>query len=130
MKLAARNFCLLFFLGLTLPSLVQAQTALPAEKRKIEALIKQISALKGAKFIRNGTAYEVATAVRFLRSKWEANDSEVKTARDFIDRVASQSGTTGKPYLIRFKDGREISSRDFLQRELRKIENSAIDRKA
>jgi len=31
-------------------------------------------------------------------------------------------GTSGKPYLIRFKDGREIKSQEFLLAELKKIE--------
>ena len=47
---------------------------------------------------------------------------KVKTARDFIDKVASASGTSGKPYLIRFKDGHEIKSQEFLLAELKKIE--------
>jgi hypothetical protein len=57
------------------------------ERQKIEALIKQVGDLKDAKFIRNGSTYEPSTAVRFLRGKWGANDSAVKTARDFIERV-------------------------------------------
>jgi hypothetical protein len=109
-------------LGLLLPSSVRAQTAPGPEKQKIEALIKQVGEIKDAKFIRNGSTYEVSTAVRFLRGKWEANDSAVKTAKDFIDKVATSSGTSGKPYLIRFKDGREIKSRDFLLAELKRLE--------
>jgi len=102
-----------------LASFASAQSAPAAEKQKIEVLIKQVGDLKDAKFVRNGWTYEPATAVRFLRGKWEANDAEVKTARDFIDKVAS---TSGKPYLIRFKDGREIKSQEFLLAELKKIE--------
>ena len=105
-----------------LPSVAPAQSASAAENQKIEALIKQMGDLKDAKFVRNGSTYEPATAVRFLRGKWEANDAEVKTARDFIDKVASASGTSGNPYLIRFKDGREIKSQEFLLAELKKIE--------
>jgi hypothetical protein len=60
--------------------------------------------------------------VRFLRGKWDANADDVKSARDFIERVASASGTSGKPYLIRFKDGREIRSREYLLAELQKLE--------
>ncbi len=105
-----------------LPRFASAQSAPAAEKQKIEALIKQVGDLKDAKFVRNGWTYEPATAVRFLRGKWEANDAEVKTARDFIDKVASASGTSGKPYLIRFKDGREIKSQEFLLAALKKIE--------
>jgi len=105
-----------------LPSFASAQSAPATEKQKIEVSIKQVGDLKDAKFVRNGWTYEPATAVRFLRGKWEANDAEVKTARDFIDKVASASGTSGKPYLIRFKDGREIKSQEFLLAELKKIE--------
>jgi Family of unknown function (DUF5329) len=113
--------CALFF-GTLLPPVVAGQAAPAAEREKIESLIKQIGEIKDAKFIRNGSTYEVATAVRFLRGKWKANDSAVKTAQDFVDKVASFSGTSGKPYIIRFKDGHEISSRDYLFAELQKLE--------
>jgi hypothetical protein len=98
------------------------QTAPVAERQKIESLIKQVGDLKDAKFIRNGSTYQVSSAVRFLRGKWDANAADVKSARDFIERVTSASGTSGKPYLIRFKDGREIRSREYLLAELQKLE--------
>jgi hypothetical protein len=107
---------------LTAPSLLYAQSLPVTEKQKIETLIKQVGDLKDAKFIRNGSTYEVASAVRFLHGKWDANAAEVKSARDFIDKVASISGTSGKPYLIRFNDGREIQSREYLLAELEKLE--------
>jgi len=113
---------LVLALGLASSSFVHAQALLTAERQKIEALIRYVGGLKDAQFVRNGSSYEVSTAVRFLRGKWEANDAQVKTARDFIDKVASFSGTSGKPYLIRFKDGKEIPSREFLAAELRKME--------
>jgi len=119
-KTATQAFLLL--LVLSVPAFLHAQ-ALPAvEKQKIEALIKHVGDLKDAKFVRNGSTYEPSTAVRFLRGKWNANKAEVHSARDFIDKVASLSGTSGKPYLIRFNDGREIRSRDFLLTALQKIE--------
>ena len=116
-------FSWVLFLAMALPTVVAGQTAPSAERQKIESLIKQVGELKDAKFVLNGSTHDVSTAVRFLRGKWEANDAEVKTARDFIDKVASASGTSGKPYVIRFKDGREIKSRDFLLSELKKLES-------
>jgi len=110
------------FLAFTLPCLVQAQTAAFGEKDKIEALIKVVSQLKTAKFVRNGWSYSADTAAYFLRKKWEANDSAIKTARDFIDKIGSISGTSGKPYLVRMKDGTEMNGREFLLGELKKIE--------
>jgi len=109
-------------LAIAIPVVLHAQTIPLSERQKIELLIKHVAELKDAKFVRNGTTHAADTAATFLRRKWEANDSEVKTARDFIERVASFSGTSGKPYLIRFKDGTEMKSRDFLLADLKKIE--------
>jgi hypothetical protein len=118
-KLTTLSFFLL--LGLAFTHLVQAQALPSGEKLKIEALIKQVAALRDATFIRNGSGYNATTAVTFLQLKWEANAAKVKTARDFIDNVASISGA-GKPYLIRLKEGKEIIGRDFLLAELSKLE--------
>jgi Family of unknown function (DUF5329) len=121
-----RQFKLILTFALTLGSgglsLVQAQTLPNAEKQKIETLIKEVANLKDVKFVRNGSAYNADSAAVFLRRKWQANESNVKTAQDFIDKVASFSGTSGKPYLIRLKDGGEIKSRDFLLTELKKLD--------
>lgn len=100
-----------------------AAAAAPAgETQKIEALIQDVRELKDATFIRNGSSYSSESAATFLRRKWQANQSAVKTARDFIDKVASFSGTSGKPYLIRFKDGKETDSREFLLARLKTLE--------
>ncbi|HUR71277.1 MAG TPA: DUF5329 family protein [Candidatus Limnocylindrales bacterium] len=117
------QFAILLIALLISPSILRAQTVPVAEKQKIDALIEHVGELKDAKFIRNGSSYEPAAAVRFLRGKWNANKAEVKTARDFIDKVATKSGTSGKPYLMRYSDGKEIPSREFLLAELKKIES-------
>jgi hypothetical protein len=95
------------------------------EKQKIEALIKHIEGLEDAKFVRNGREHDAKTAAKFLRGKWEANEARIKTAKDFIEKAASASSTTGKPYLIRFKDGKEVKTGDYLREELKKIEKAA-----
>jgi len=92
-----------------------------SEKVKIEALIAHIEGLDGAVFVRNGSDYDAKTAGKFLRGKWD-HAADVKTAKDFIEKVASVSGTSGKPYLIRFKDGKEVKSGEYLSAELEKLE--------
>jgi len=92
------------------------------EKQKIEALLKHIDELKDAKFIRNGTEHDAKAAAKYLRIKWERSDSQVKTARDFIEKVATTSSTSGKPYLIRLKDGKDQNLGEYLTAELKKIE--------
>jgi membrane-bound lytic murein transglycosylase len=95
--------------------------AVDAERRTIEALIASVAGLGDATFIRNGQSYDASKAARFLREKWKSRESEVRTADEFIERVASFSSTTSKPYLIRFTDGREIQSADFLRAELARL---------
>jgi hypothetical protein len=92
------------------------------EKQKIEALIAQVENLKDATFIRNGSDYDSKLAARFLRGKWSSNEDEIKSAQDFITKAATGSSTSGKPYLIRFKDGREVTCADYLKAELGKLE--------
>jgi hypothetical protein len=92
-----------------------------SEKAKIEALIERVEKLAGAKFVRNGTEYDAKTAAKFLRGKWQSNGKEIETARQFIEKVGSSSGTTGKPYLIRFSD-REVKSGAYFLEELMKVE--------
>ena len=114
-------FGFLLSVGLETTQLVLAEPISSGEKQKIEALIKYVSEMSDAQFVRNDSAYDAKTAAIFLRRKWKANDSEVKTAHDFIDKEATISGTSGKPYVIRFKDGREVKSRDVLSTELNEI---------
>ncbi len=104
--------------ALLLLTALTAALADDAETKKIEALIKHVAELKDASFVRNGTAYDAATAAKFLRGKWEANAQEIKTAQDFIDIAATKSSTTGKPYLIRFKDGKDVASGEYLKEQL------------
>jgi hypothetical protein len=93
-----------------------AQTMLPVQERQtIERIIVTVEHLTDAAFVRNGKAYCSDTAAKFLRGKWRAKETEILSVRDFIEKVGSYSSTTGKPYLIRFVDGREMPSAQFFQ---------------
>jgi hypothetical protein len=99
------------------------------EKQKIEALIKHVEGLKDAVFVRNGSEYSAKNAAKFLRGKWDSNKEKIKTAKDFIEKAASESSTSGKPYLIRFKDGKETKSGVYLTTELKKLERPADEKR-
>lgn len=95
---------------------------LPAEEAaKIDALIAVVERLTDAAFVRNGRAYPSSAAAEFLRRKYRLKSSTVASAEDFIERVASFSTTTGRPYLIRFSDGREMESAHFFRTELERL---------
>ena len=115
----SRKFLSVLFL-VAFSWLIPVQARATDEKGKIEALISHIENLKDAKFIRNGSSYDSKNAAKFLRGKWEAKAKEIKTAGDFIDKAATVSGTTGKPYLIKFNDGREVKCGEYLKGELKK----------
>jgi hypothetical protein len=90
------------------------------EKKKIDFLLHEIEHLKGARFLRNGSFYSPAEASDYLRMKmtWNDRSRPVKTAKDFINRIASKSTITGKPLLIQFDDGRKMEMKAFLDQKL------------
>ena len=92
------------------------------ERAKIEALISAIGSLSDARFVRNGREYGAATAAKFLRGKGNDRAADVLTADHFIDKIATRSSTTGRPYLIRFSDGREVTTAVYLRNELARLQ--------
>lgn len=94
------------------------------EKKKIEFLIASIQDLKGAKFIRNGAEHDGVEAAKHLRLKLEKAGKHVRTADDFISLCASKSYMTGKPYMIKFPDGKIISSEKYLWEKIKEYSST------
>lgn len=101
---------------------VSAKAANPTEAQKIEMLITYVSNLKDATFIRNGSEYKAKDAVKFFRHKLDRHKNDVKTAKDFITKCASISTSSGKPYQIRFSNGKVMTTGEALTKELERIE--------
>ncbi len=95
-----------------------------AEDARIEYLLHSVETLKGAKFVRNGSAYDAGAAVSHLRLKLGKAGERVKTAEDFIDGLASKSSFSGKPYTIRMADGETVKTAQFFHDQLRKYDAS------
>ncbi|HWL95462.1 MAG TPA: DUF5329 family protein [Phycisphaerae bacterium] len=93
------------------------------ENQKIEKLISHVEKLQNAVFVRNGDEHTCVEAAKHMRDKWKWKRSEIRTARDFIRVAASKSSMTGRPYLIRFKNGSEKKSGEYLLRVLKQIED-------
>ena len=88
------------------------------ERQRIEALIGAVERRTDVTFIRNGRSYSAAAAAQFLRGKWRDREADVCSADDFIAKVASFSSTTGDPYLVRLRDGREVPAAEFFRARL------------
>ena len=95
----------------------------PAEQARIDKLISYVEAQRGMIFIRNGKEYSCEQAAKFLRGKLESMGKEVVSARDFIDRIATKSSMSGKPYEIRLADGTVVLAGRYLHDELKRIES-------
>lgn len=108
-------FCVV--LAVSLP--IQAQDA--TEAQKIEALIRAVEQLQGAKFVRNETEHDAGKAGGHLRLKLRESRGRCRTAEEFIRVCASGSSVSGKPYRIRFADGSVQTSEAFLRARLKEL---------
>jgi uncharacterized protein DUF5329 len=98
-----------------------AQQPALSDEQKIDALIQAVADLNGAVFIRNDSEYDAKAAADHLRMKREKAGSRVKTPDDFIRLCGSTSSMTGRPYQIRFADGKVETSEAFLRARLAEL---------
>jgi hypothetical protein len=73
-------------------------------KEEVDYLIDTV-AKADARFIRNGKEYSSQEGADHLKSKLGQAGSRVKTAEDFILGIGTKSYLSGKPYLMKNKDG-------------------------
>lgn len=96
------------------------------ERAKIKYLLDCTSKSEYS-FDRNGMVYGGERTARHLRKKYMQRIDRVKTAQDFIDKVASISTASGKPYLAFPGDGKAYRTGDLLNYELRRLEKFMDD---
>jgi hypothetical protein len=91
----------------------------PQTKAEIDALIAKLAS-SGCTFNRNGTWYTAVDAKTHLLRKLEylEGKDQVRTTEQFIERGASNSSASGKPYLVKC-GGMPIESRAWLINELK-----------
>jgi hypothetical protein len=96
------------------------------ERAKIEYLLGHTSRSEYS-FDRNGRVYNGQRTAKHLRKKYFQRFDKVHTAQDFIDKVASISTASGRPYLALPGDGLAYRTGDILNYELRRLEASMDD---
>jgi hypothetical protein len=69
-------------------------------------------------FIRNGKEHTTQDALSHIQKKYDHFRDEIKSPEDFIRLTASKSLLTGKPYLIKTKDGNILKSETWLLKAL------------
>ena len=88
------------------------------EQARIDYLLEQVSN-SPYNFIRNGQSYSGKRAWVHFKWKYFLNVKQVKTAEEFIDRVATYSKMSGDPYLVQWPDKSRHPLHPLLVNELR-----------
>ena len=86
-------------------------------QREIESLLDFVAA-SGCEFERNGDRHSAVDAADHLRLKYNRGRRYAKTAEQFIDRLATESSWSGKPYRV-YCAGNVEPSGAWLHRALR-----------
>jgi hypothetical protein len=80
----------------------------PQVDAEIRQLLDRVGE-SGCDFERNGTRHNSRDAASQLTLKYDRGARYVETAEDFIDRLASESSWSGKPYWVICDDERAVS---------------------
>jgi len=76
--------------------------------------VLNLIAHSGATFVRDDQEMPGDVFAEFLRRKYESYGTKNVSLSHFIDKIASESSTTGKPYGVKLPDGRTLSTRAWL----------------
>ena len=98
---------------------VRADTTADEEIRAL----KQAVAKSGCEFNRNGSLHSAEAAAEHLELKYSRGKSYANSAEAFIDRLASKSSWSGKPYQM-ICDGEVHPAGDWLRSTLATIRSS------
>jgi len=93
-----------------------ARAAPPAvAQTEIDYLLGFIAS-SGCEFYRNGSWYDSKKAQAHLRYKYEmlAARDQINTAEDFIEKAATKSSLSGRPYELRCSGGESVATHQWL----------------
>jgi hypothetical protein len=82
----------------------------------------------GCEFYRNGSWDDPKRAQAHLRYKYEmlAARDQIDTAEDFIEKAATQSSLSGRPYQVRCPGGEAVTSNQWLRNVLARYRAHAV----
>ena len=78
-------------------------------------------------FMRNGQSYAGKQASDHLKSKYQYFKDKIATPEDFIRLAATKSLQTGKPYMVRTNEGKELRSDEWMKQVLEEYRKSKKD---
>ena len=108
--------------GIALAVTSLALAASPQVDAEIDQLLQALQS-SSCKFQRNGTWYDAPRAVQHLGTKRDyfRRLDRIHSTEDFIRLAATESSMSGKPYSVACSGQPEVSSKTWLEAELRRI---------
>jgi len=86
------------------------------EAKKIDRLLEVIAG-SDLTFIRNDQEWSGEMFATLLRDKYEYSGTRYASLSEFIEKVASRSSTTGKPYLVKLPSGDIVDVDTWLRKQ-------------
>ncbi|KOO18213.1 hypothetical protein AC068_13355 [Morganella morganii] len=109
--------------GLLLVS--EALALSPQEETRVENLLTAVGKQEQLIFIRNGSEHNAADAESHLRLKLSKTKKRLKTAEQFVDKVASGSSVSGKPYQVKLPGNDPVDAKIYLTELLTETDKAA-----
>lgn len=105
-----------------LPLSAAAAAPGPAVKTEIDTLLAYLDK-SGCRFFRNGTWYVAAEARAHVAKKYQylLGKGQIVSTEAFIDKAASESSISGKPYLVQCGDAAAVESGRWFKDELTRL---------
>ena len=115
----ANAFLILISVSTLSASFTFAQPAAPGDdlSRTVTYLLDFV-ANSNSTFVRNGQSYSSMEAAKHMQAKYDYFKNEIRTPEDIIRLAASKSLFSGRPYLVRTQDGKEMKAADWLGKAL------------
>ena len=112
----------IFIACLACVALSIAAFAAPTGGTEVDRLLARLAA-SGCQFQRNGSWHNAAEARDHLAKKYRylMDKRPQSTAEDFVALAATKSSISGKAYLVKCGDQREIPSKDWMTEQLRQL---------
>ena len=89
----------------------------PAVEKTIDYLLEFV-AESNCTFIRNDEEHDSKYAAEHIKKKYDYFKDKIDTPEEFIELCATKSLMSGRPYMVRCKGDRKISTADWLKAEL------------
>ncbi|RUT66773.1 hypothetical protein CKG00_10545 [Morganella morganii] len=86
----------------------------PQEETRVENLLTAVGKQEQLIFIRNSSEHNAADAESHLRLKLSKTKKRLDTAKQFVDKVASGSSISGKPYQVKLPGSDPVDAKIYL----------------